>query len=69
LFELDGGNYFAPFTRVNSQTFFAFANANIDGISHFRSLGSNVIGLEDLVGGGDLDYDDLVMAFDFTRVI
>ena len=40
------------------QTFYAFAAANPDLIGHFRSFGNNVIGLEDLPGGGDFDFDD-----------
>ncbi|MFN9645323.1 MAG: DUF4114 domain-containing protein [Cyanobacteriota bacterium] len=63
-----GGSFLAPFAQVNGNTFFAYAAANIDGISHFRSLGTNLFGLEDLVGGGDRDFDDLVIGFNFTAV-
>jgi len=48
--------------RLGASTYFAFGAANPDGISHFRSFGTNVIGLEDLRGGGDLDYDDLLFS-------
>ena len=48
---------------MEGNTFFAFADANTDGISHFRSLGSNLFGLEDQLGGGDLDYDDHIVGF------
>jgi hypothetical protein len=54
---------------VNGNTFFAYGAANSDGISHFRSLGNNLFGLEDIAGGGDLDYDDLVIGFNFTSII
>ena len=47
------------------ETFFSFADANSDGLTHFRSFGSGVIGLEDLKGGGDQDFDDLILGFDF----
>jgi len=40
-----------------------------DGLSHVRSLGSNLSGLEDIVGGGDQDVDDLATGFQVTRVI
>jgi len=56
----------APFARVNSDTFFAYGAANTDGLSHFRSFGKNLIGLEDTRGGGDRDYDDLILQFSFS---
>jgi hypothetical protein len=31
-------------------------------ISHFRRLGDNVFGMEDLLGGGDLDFDDHIFS-------
>ena len=65
-FELREAAYLAPFSRVDGQTFFAFASANDDGVGHFHMLGSNNIGFEDLPGGGDLDYDDQVMSFHFS---
>lgn len=55
----------APYSKVAGQTFFAFADANADKISHFRSLGQNQIGLEDLYGGGDFDFDDGIYSFEF----
>lgn len=66
---ITGGTFLAPFAQVNGNTFFAFAGANTDGISHFRSLGNNLFGLEDIVGGGDKDYDDLVIGFNFSGVV
>lgn len=60
--------FLAPFAQVNGDTFFAFGAANRDGISHFRTLGTNRFGLEDLVGGGDRDFDDLVLGFSFSSV-
>ena len=57
----------APFARVGNtgETFFSFAAANSDGLSHFRVLGSGVLGLEDIKGGGDRDFDDLIVGFNF----
>ncbi|MCP9903797.1 DUF4114 domain-containing protein [Cyanobium sp. BA5m-21] len=63
-----GGTFLAPFAQVNGNTFFAFGGANTDGLSHFRSLGNNLFGLEDIVGGGDKDYDDMVIGFNFSNV-
>lgn len=57
----------APFAVVQATdatyTYFSFASANPDGISHFRIFGDNIIGFEDELGGGDRDYDDLVVGF------
>ena len=64
-FTLLESSYLAPFSQVRGNTFFAFEIANPDGISHFKSLGTNTFGLEDQLGGGDLDYDDLVLSFSF----
>ena len=60
----------APFSRVanTGETYFSFSAANSDRLSHFRVLGSGVLGLEDLKGGGDRDYDDLIAAFNFRIV-
>jgi hypothetical protein len=67
-FELQETNYLAPFALVNEDIFFAFAAANKDGISHFKMLGENKYGLEDISGGGDRDYDDQVISFNFSKV-
>ena len=56
----------APFVVVDDETFFTFAEANSDGINHFRSLAPNTLGFEDFFGGGDTDFDDLLAAFRFT---
>ena len=50
---------------MGGQTFFAFTDANADKISRFLSLGENQIGLEDLYGGGDFDFDDGIYSFEF----
>lgn len=63
----------APFTKVlekgKEETFFAFADANSDGISHFKQLAPNQFGMEDIKGGGDLDYNDLIIGFQFLEVV
>jgi hypothetical protein len=41
--------------------YFPFLGANADGAEHVRLLGDNVFGFEDLPGGGDRDYNDVVM--------
>jgi hypothetical protein len=39
----------------------AFIAANADKMEHIRSLGNNTFGFEDLFGGGDRDYNDLIV--------
>ncbi|NEP00916.1 MAG: DUF4114 domain-containing protein [Symploca sp. SIO2E9] len=45
--------------------YFAYMEANSDGFDHVRLLGDNLFGFEDLEGGGDADYNDLVVAVNF----
>ena len=61
----------APYASVHDtgQTYFSFTEANADGISHFREFGNGVIGLEDLYGGGDNDFDDLIFGFDLKLTV
>jgi hypothetical protein len=35
--------------------------ANPDKVDHFRLIGNNTFGVEDLYGGGDRDFNDLVI--------
>ena len=57
----------APYVTVaqTGDTFVFFGSANSDGLNHFRVLGSNVIGLEDMAGGFDQDFDDNIVSFNF----
>lgn len=68
--EFDRTGKLAPFALVNDNIFFSFADANIDNINHFYIHGANIIGLEDLLHGGDTDFDDTLLGFKFeSRVI
>jgi Domain of unknown function (DUF4114)/Calx-beta domain len=40
--------------------FFNYIGANTDKVDHFRLLGDNKFGVEDIYGGGDKDYNDVV---------
>ena len=40
--------------------YFPYLGANPDGFDHLRLLGDNLFGFEDLAGGGDADFDDMV---------
>ena len=57
----------APFAVVEADrerhTYFAFQQANLDRVQHFQMLGDNTFGLEDLYGGGDRDFNDLIVTF------
>jgi Domain of unknown function (DUF4114)/SdrD B-like domain/Cysteine-rich secretory protein family len=72
---LHGGDIYAPFVvangRVNDvlnsqdpavapKVYFSYQAANADGIEHVRMLGTNKFGFEDMHGGGDRDFNDLV---------
>lgn len=67
---------FAPFIVVDGTVsdflaggktaYFAYSAANDDGQDHILLLGNNLFGFEDLSGGGDFDYNDLIIQADFT---
>jgi RHS repeat-associated protein len=72
---LKGGGIFAPFLIVDGradavldadtsndpQVYFAYLGANTDKVDHIRLLGNNTFGFEDLVNGGDNDYNDVII--------
>lgn len=62
------GNLILPFIISNSDTpasdfsnvYFPFLELNYDRVDHIRLLGNGVFGFEDLPGGGDQDFDDII---------
>ena len=46
--------------------YFTHVQGNSDGADHVRLLGDNIFGFEDLAGGGDMDFDDVVMQATFA---
>lgn len=44
-----------------SNMYFTFLDANADGFDHFRLLGSGTFAVEDQFGGGDKDFDDMII--------
>ncbi|MCA1993362.1 MAG: DUF4347 domain-containing protein [Coleofasciculus sp. S288] len=46
--------------------YFVFLGANPDGADHVRLLGDNTFGFEDLFGGGDADFNDVVIQINFA---
>ncbi len=51
-----------PKNQANSDVhaYFNYIGANTDKVDHFRLLGDNKFGVEDLYGGGDRDYNDII---------
>ena len=62
-FSLAESTFLAPYAKVNDNTWFAFKEANLDAFAHFKLLGANQFGLEDMKGGGDLDFNDHIITF------
>ena len=46
--------------------YFNHIGANTDGKDHVRLFGDNTFGYEDLAGGGDMDFDDVVVKVSFA---
>lgn len=69
--EFDAGAIFVPFLIVDGsvdnfeQIYFSFIGANSDGADHVMMLGDNTFGFEDLAGGGDRDFNDMLVNIDF----
>ncbi|MEM8640584.1 MAG: DUF4114 domain-containing protein [Cyanobacteria bacterium P01_G01_bin.54] len=67
---------YAPFIVVNNtienflseggRAYFTYIEANADGEDHLLLLGNNLFGFEDLSGGGDFDYNDMIIQIDFA---
>ena len=63
--NLEAGSVYVPYLLANEVRFFtAYESANADGIDHVQSASKNSFGFEDLLGGGDGDFDDYVISFD-----
>ena len=52
--------------RSSGDVWYAFTQANSDGKGHIVNYGHNTWGFEDTRGGGDHDFNDLVVQLDFT---
>ena len=69
---VDAGDLIAmQLTNItNGDTFWAFSQANemVGGehVAHLWNYGANTWGWEDLLGGGDRDFNDLIVQLDFT---
>jgi uncharacterized delta-60 repeat protein len=45
----------------NIHAYFNYLGANPDKVDHFRLLGANTFGFEDIYGGGDRDFNDAIV--------
>ena len=60
--DLEGGSVYVPYLLADGDQFFSsFAEANPEGIDQVQSSDDNTFDFEDLVGGGDRDFDDFVL--------
>ena len=80
---LQGGAMYVPFLVANGtldalldrnpnnnpDIYFAFLGANSDGVDHVRILGDNTFGFEDLRGGGDKDFNDVIVKVNLAPVV
>ncbi len=68
---LGGGYIYAPFIVADGtvddvlngkqkNVYFNYKETNLDKIEHFKLLGTNKLGAEDTLGGGDRDFNDLI---------
>lgn len=66
------GDLVAMALTNGTQTYWGFAPANesVGGasVTHLWSYGLNTFGFEDTFGGGDRDYNDLIVQLDFTSL-
>jgi Domain of unknown function (DUF4114) len=48
--------------------YFNYASGNADKVDHFKLLGNNIFAVEDQFGGGDRDFNDLVVSINVKTV-
>lgn len=68
LLDVDAGDFVAMMlvNWSHGQTYWAFSQANPDGQGHLWNYGLNIWGWEDTLGGGDHDFNDMIVQLDFT---
>ena len=63
------GSYLAPFAITGDNTWFAWKEANSDGLDHFKVMGANQFGLDDQAGlNADRDFTDITMQFNSSDI-
>ncbi|WP_017294520.1 FG-GAP-like repeat-containing protein [Geminocystis herdmanii] len=53
--------YLSQSEESSIHSFFSYGSANPDNRQHFTSLGNNIYGFEDTFGGGDNDFNDILI--------
>jgi Cadherin-like/Domain of unknown function (DUF4114) len=53
----------------NINAYFNYLGANSDKVDHFRLIGNNTFGVEDIYGGGDRDFNDLVINMNVKSIV
>lgn len=53
----------------NPAVFFPYLGVNFNKVDHMRLLGNNTFGFEDIAGGGDLDYNDVIVKVSLAPVV
>ncbi len=76
---LNGGEYYLPFMVSNgtlsdigndfSRVLTSYMGINSDRVDHVRSLGNGMFGFEDTIGGGDFDYNDMILSITQVQVV
>ena len=68
LLDVDAGDFVAMMlvNQSRGQTYWAFSQANPDSQGHLWNYGLNIWGWEDTLGGGDHDFNDMMVQLDFT---
>lgn len=73
LLHVNQGDLVAMALTNGGQTYYGFADANetVGGahVTHLWNYGLNTYGFEDTYGGGDKDYNDLIVQLDFTSLV
>ena len=74
-----GGGYYAPLlvsdgtlTEIDGdfeRVVTPYMEVNLDGADHIRSLGDGVYGFEDQIGGGDRDYNDMILSITQVEIM
>ncbi|OKH51830.1 hypothetical protein NIES2101_17095 [Calothrix sp. HK-06] len=77
--NLTGGEYYVPFLVSNgtlssinkdfNRILTPYLGINSSGVDHVRSLGNNKFGFEDIIGGGDRDYNDMILSIKQVQII
>lgn len=70
--NVDHGDIIAFSLKSNGQTYWGFSSGNetVNGqqVTHLWSYGANTVGFEDMHGGGDQDFNDLLVQVDLMSL-